>query len=296
MNATISSIVAATDFSETADLALERAARLAGQHGARLELVHASPLPIPMPVWGDMAGGTWIENSELVDAAQSRMERIRADLAGRYPGIEIALHCEASPPERLVLARGDENDADLIVIGATGEGALARRLFGSTAQSIVRHARRPLLVVRRPLAADYARLLIASDFSDDAMRAARLSRRLAPQAQVALFTALEQPRIRLDALGLDDATRRANLDRARKTVYERLQQLAVDLGSAEALIHVRDGRASHELDDVLRATDADLLAIGAHGKTRIEAGLLGSTSLHAVAEAPCDVLVVPHGA
>jgi len=291
----IAIIVAATDFSDSADRALQRATRLASRHGARLELLHAAPLPMPMPVWGDMAGGTWIENTELVEASTQRLQRLRDGLQAAFPGLSIDLHCEAAPPMRMVLDRADAIGADLVVIGATGEGALARRLFGSTAQSIVRHARRPLLVVRSDAAGDYARLLVASDFSEDALRAARFSRALAADAVLSLFTALEQPRFRVELFdGLDEPTRAANLDRARHDVYQRLRELAVALGQPDALVHVRDGRASHELDEVLAETGADLLAVGAHGKTRLEAGLLGSTSLHAVAEAPCDVLVVPH--
>ena len=293
MNAPIRTIVVATDFSAQADRAIARAARLAVEHGARLRLVHAAPLPLPMPVWGDMAGGTWIENSELVAAGEARMQRQREALRAEHP-IEIDLHCDAAPPVRLVLGQADEHDADLVVIGATGEGAVAQRLFGSTAQAIVRHARRDLLVVRGSSEHRYRRLLVASDFSDDATRAAHRARQLAPAAELAVFTALEQPRVRVAWFaGLDDATRAANLAKARDAAAARLRQLAGELGDSDAGMYVRDGVASHELPGVLAESGAELLAVGAHGKTRLEAGLLGSTSLHAVAESACDVLVVP---
>jgi nucleotide-binding universal stress UspA family protein len=293
MSQRIQSIVVATDFSEHAERAVLRAAQLAAEHGARLELVHAAPMPMPMPVWGDMAGGTWIENSELIAVGEQRLQRQRNDLLAQpqHPA-EVSVHCEAAPPQPLVLARAEAQAADLIVIGATGEGALAQRLFGSTAQSIVRHARRPVLVARLPVIGPYHRLLIASDFSDDALRIARQARALAPQARVDLFSALENPRFTIQLFyGPDEATRQANLERARAAVRERLATLAAELGVADAPLHLRDGRASHELAGVLAESGADLLSVGAHGKTRLEAGVLGSTSLHAVAEAGCDVLV-----
>jgi nucleotide-binding universal stress UspA family protein len=294
MSTTVSSIIVATDFSPQSDRAVTRAAQLAAEHGAALEIVHAAPMPMPMPVWGDMAGGTWIENSELVAAGESRLARQRDDLASQFP-ITIGVHCEAAPPVGLVNARSEALGADLVVIGATGEGAIAQRLFGSTAQSLVRQARRPLLVVRTDAAQRYRHLLASTDFSDDAAQAARRARQLAPTAEISLFSALEQPRLRGDWFNsLDEATRQANLQKARDEAMLRMQPLATALGDPHARKYVRDGRASHELMQVLAECGADLLSVGAHGKSRLEAGLLGSTSLHAVAEAPCDVLVVPH--
>lgn len=293
MNQRIQSIVVATDFSEHAERAVLRAAQLAAQHGARLELVHAAPMPMPMPVWGDMAGGTWIDNAELVALGEQRLQRQRSDLLAQpeHPA-EISVHCEAAPTQPLVLGRAEALGADLVVIGATGEGALAQRLFGSTAQSIVRHATTPVLVARLPVTGRYHRLLVATDFSDDALQAARAARQLAPEARVDLFSALEQPKASIVMFfGPDEATRAANLERAREALRQRLAALAAELGVAEAPLHLRDGRASHELAGVLADSGAELLSVGAHGKTRLEAGILGSTSLHAVAEARCDVLV-----
>src|SRR3546814_9873988 len=54
---------------------------------------------------------------------------------------------------------------------------------------------------------------------------------------------------------------------------------------------VRDGNPDQEIDAFVGEVNAELLALGAHGKTRWEAGLLGSTTQHAVSHAPCDVLV-----
>jgi nucleotide-binding universal stress UspA family protein len=289
----IQRIVVGTDFSEHAEQAVQRAARLAAAHGAIVELVHAAPMPAPMPVWGDMAGGTWIGDRELIEAAGRRLSEQCRELGDAH-GIEVGFHCNAGPVVRLLRERADALDASLIVAGATGEGAIARRLFGSTAHAIVRGTPRAVLVVRLAPTASYGHLLVASDFSDDAERAARFARALAPTARLSMFGALEQPRLRGGWFeNLDEATRLANLERARESARSRLREFAASPGDGDALVNVRDGRASHEVAAVVTDSGADLLSIGAHGKSRLEAGLLGSTSLHAVAEVGCDVLVMP---
>lgn len=297
MGTSIQRILVATDFSEHARLALNRAARLARQHGAALELIYAAPLPLPTPVWGgDLGIGAGVDAAEVVQAGTRHLEKLAASVRERF-GVEPALRCEPRAPVPLLRARCEDWKPDLLVIGATGEGAIARRLFGSTAQSIVRGSTVPVLVVRTAAEQDYGDLLAATDFSEDAQRAIQVARALAPAADLTLFSALDLPSV--DAaplLGLDPATREANLARAGKQVEASLRILASELGLPEARICVRTGRASHELPGVVESLGADLLCLGAHGKGRIESALLGSTSLHAAAEAGCDVLVVPHSA
>jgi nucleotide-binding universal stress UspA family protein len=295
MGTSIQRILVASDFSEHARLALDRAALLARQHGASMELVYAAPLPLPTPVWGgDLGIGAGVDAAEVVQAGLGHLQKLAALVRDRF-GIEPVLRCEPRAPLPLLRARCEDWKPDLLVIGATGEGAIARRLFGSTAQSIVRGATVPVLVVRGAAEREYGHLLAATDFSEDAQRAIHVARALAPAAELTLFSALDLPSV--DAaplLGLDPATREANLARAGKQVEASLRILAGELGAPEARICVRTGRASHELPGVVESTAADLLCLGAHGKGRIESALLGSTSLHAAAEAGCDVLVVPH--
>jgi len=50
-------------------------------------------------------------------------------------------------PAETILKVADEENVDLIVVGASGKHALERFLLGSVSEKIVRHARVPVLVV-----------------------------------------------------------------------------------------------------------------------------------------------------
>lgn len=296
MSTGIRSILAATDLSTQAARSVERAARLAVEHGARLELCCAAPMPMPLPVWGDMVSSAWVDDGELLASTRRQIGELAESLHASF-GIHASIHCEPGNAGSMIPARALAERFDLLVIGATGEGAISRRLFGSTAQTIVRRAALPVLVVRRPAEATYARLIVATDFSQDALRAAQFATGLAPAAELTLFSALDLSSQRIEPLlGLDAGEREARLETARSHVRAELVNLAAAMGRPRARALVRDGRASHELEEAIAETRAELLSVGSHGKSRLEAGMLGSTSLHAVSEADCDVLVMPAAA
>jgi nucleotide-binding universal stress UspA family protein len=52
-------------------------------------------------------------------------------------------------PYREILRVAEEQNADLLVIGIHGRGAIDRFLFGSTAQHLVRQAPCPVLTLRK---------------------------------------------------------------------------------------------------------------------------------------------------
>lgn len=293
MTTKIASILVATDLSAPAQLAVERAARVAEEHAARLDLCCAVPMPQPMPIWGDMISANWFDSSETQAATEQQLTALASAL-GKIFGIQVGWHCEVANAGSLVPAHALAGGYDLLVIGATGEGAISRRVFGSTAQTIVRRSQIPVLVVRKPATASYARLLAATDFSEDAQAAARFACTLAPSAALTVFAALDLPTFRVDPLLGFNATERAtHLGTARTRTGAALVDLATRLGRPGAHTEVRDGRPSHELPALIAELQTDLLCIGSHGKSFFEASILGSTSLHLMNEAGCDVLVVP---
>jgi nucleotide-binding universal stress UspA family protein len=127
-------VVCPIDFSPTAQAALEHAMPLAAEAGGVLTLIH---------VMGEVPG-PWAE------------EDLRGELRARVPDT-LRARCEV----REVVDRGPvaarllhhAAEADLVVIGVHGRGALDVMLFGSVTHETIRHARCPVLTVRQELRA-----------------------------------------------------------------------------------------------------------------------------------------------
>ncbi|NKY31631.1 universal stress protein [Nocardia speluncae] len=136
-------IVVGVDGSETSLAAAEWAAAFASKLALPLHLVHSSPAPGPMPEIAmtpdELAERFRAYRSELLTATENAVRRWA-------PGIETASIADSEPPAvgLLKAARG----AAMIVIGATGAGAVERWILGSTALRVVDRAQCPVAVWR----------------------------------------------------------------------------------------------------------------------------------------------------
>lgn len=288
-------ILAATDFSPAAERALARAMQLAKAHGARVELVHTFDAAPVLPAWGDPGGGAWVGEKLFMDGVREQLEQTRAALAAAH-AVEVRANLEVGPAHRQIALHAQSSAADLIVIGASGASGVLRRLLGSTAQNVVRSSRVPVLVVRREADAAYANVIAGIDFSEDGDAAARFALRLAPDARLHLlhvFESMYDNTLARTSLAHEEQSRlrSAELARAEEALNAIATHMRASGGDAAISQHLREGSTDSGLEAAIDELGADLLALGAHGKTRWEAGLLGSTSQHAVSHAHCDVLV-----
>jgi nucleotide-binding universal stress UspA family protein len=67
---------------------------------------------------------------------------------GKTGGEVAEVHTRLGRPDAEIVGLADELGAGLIVLGSRGLGPLRRALMGSVSDSVVRHARCPVLVVR----------------------------------------------------------------------------------------------------------------------------------------------------
>lgn len=146
-------VLIATDGS---DDAVEAAVRGMGLIGAADEVVLLSVVHTPAVVSSGMesgfAGG--MATPEVVDAAwvgaREEADRCIDRTAEALPdGLTIERRIETGEPGLAIVAAADELDADAIVIGSRGRGAIRRALLGSVSSHVVHNAPCPVLVVRQ---------------------------------------------------------------------------------------------------------------------------------------------------
>ena len=80
-------------------------------------------------------------------AAQDAVERVAEELRDRVPRVDTLVR--AGTPADQIIRAADELEADLIVIGGRGKGAMEAIVLGSVAYRVLHHAPCPVLVVTR---------------------------------------------------------------------------------------------------------------------------------------------------
>ena len=205
-------------------------------------------------------------------------------------------------PEFLVAA--DEIDADAIVCGARGRGAVARSLLGSTSTSLLHHSTRPVLVVPRVPRALDGPALIAYDGSPGAREAISRAGRLMG-GRAALVVHVWRSPIRHALSG--QALAHAPVSELREFVddYDGIFAAAAERRLEEGKARARDAGfetsgewiesaagAWRTLADTAEQRGAAVIVAGSRGRGGIASATLGSVSSGLVHNADTPTLVV----
>ncbi len=96
---------------------------------------------VPRPV------GLGVSTLEIVGAARRRLDRASAEARGSFDG-RIVCHLTAGSAWKQILQTAIDVQADVVLVGTHGRSGLKRMLLGSCAESVVRKASCPVIVVR----------------------------------------------------------------------------------------------------------------------------------------------------
>jgi nucleotide-binding universal stress UspA family protein len=284
-------VVVATDGSADARAAVAMTVAFPWPDRTEVEGVVARHFPaavateVSAPMWAGL-------QTSFVQAADAA----RRVLRHRWPAAEVVVIDR--PPVEAILTRA--RDADAIVVGTRGHGALGRLVLGSVSRGVVRRAACSTLVVRgRP--GRVRNLLVGLDESTNARRAVAFVARLRPpRGRVTLVRVLEP--VRLPSLNLMPASVRGVLER--QLAEARRHQIRTarrELAAAGAVLKrggwrvrgvIRWGRPVDEILAAGRTAHAQVLVVGARGTGGFARLLLGSVAEGVLGGSRVSVFVV----
>lgn len=294
----IQRIIAPTDFSLRAALAVRRAARLSAEHGAKLHLLHVIDtfylgllhhLAPMKPVDEERRLLRWAGSELQRRAEQLRDEYVvdsQCDVAtGRAHG-EINRYAEAQ-------------HADMIVMGAQGENFIRELFFGSTTMKTLFKGHHPILAVRTEATQTYQRVLVMTNLSpSSSCQALTMALKVAPQAAISLLHVCEIPSPEtMRAADIDEGSLQAYRAKALDDARVTMSGIAADCcdGRTDIEIVVEFGYPPTVIKEKAQAFGADLLVIGKGGNAERQEILLGSVAKHVLYDTGSDILFVDAG-
>lgn len=262
-------ILLASDLSERSRCALVRAVQLKRASASGLTLLHvAEPGLSEELAQGRRAAAMATMEAHLSDVSARKLRR-------------VVIKVGVGDPVAAIVAEAESEDADLVVLGEPGKHRVKELFAGTTAERVIRYSRRPVLMAKVRSDQPYQRIVIAFDRSEAAQRALATALALAPRAEFHLVHARQRSEGQEEAERTQVLLANAAERVARGSLYP-YARLAIEVG---------EGAPVHAITSALVALDADLLAMGTHGRGRLQAALFGSVARELLATSPRDVLV-----
>ncbi|HEY9227339.1 MAG TPA: universal stress protein, partial [Gemmatimonadaceae bacterium] len=281
-------VVVATDARAQSDGALVAGRIFAGDRAGMRVLTVVNALPMVSPEAG-LPYSADVDASRRADHKRAAIEQIHRVLPDES-GIGVEVY-DGDPASRIVDIAHEAN-ASLIVVGI-GRHRVVDRVFGDeTALRVARKADVPVLAVSGGASGAPRQVVVAVDFSETSLRAARLAIDLAaPEATIHLVHV--EPR---DAAAYEWPATGGEYHDDAGYALSRIRDLLRPPEGMSVRRVLLYGDAGTELLAFATSVHADLIATGSRGHGRVAQMLIGSVATRILRGATCSVLTVPYRA
>lgn len=276
-------ILAATDFSDRAEVAIQRCIMLARKHNVDCTFIHVVDSDSPSEY-----------SAAIVESAR---KNLRARLSASGLADPDILIVEGTAYDQIMKA-AEKFNSDLIIVGAHRKNILLDFFKGTTVDRLLRVTERPVLIAREMARSDYHSIVIGLEMDPATERAIEAASELgfldAPEI-AAVHTYRNPEKDQLIYAGIESELVREHVGRT----YNRILSYASHFIERTTLTDKPTRlilEESDPVDAVLRiATEAkaDLIIVGTRGLTGIRKALLGGVADGIIRAAHCDVLAVP---
>lgn len=287
-------ILVATDMSARSELAVKKAIALAKKYDLWLEVLHVIDPPVFEWTWGSEHLEEKEKHDELrKERSKSVSSKIAEELHRRHDKVNV--FTRVGTPHNEIIQYAKEKNVSGIVIGDTGEHhPLKNFFFGSTAKNVMEATHIPVLVARNEQGADYKKILVPIDFSEESMDTVKQTSRLFPDAEIYLLHITEIPsETRMRYYGLDETEIRNIADGQRKVAHEKMLAFMNDLKLSQPLYPVyAEGSLNAEI--VLNEGErlqADLISLSPHKIAGVTSRMVRSIAEDIMKESTQDILI-----
>ncbi|MCP9988993.1 MULTISPECIES: universal stress protein [Streptomyces] len=272
--------------------AADWAAREAVLRGVPLRVVHAwlwQPLDVPLVQ----------DRTVQAEAAEAVLEEARARVAGEHPDLDLTAEVVSRTAVAALLA--EAGDAEMLVLGSRGHGALAGFLVGSYGQQVIAAATRPVVSVRawesgtgQPAGGEVVVGQQGTPEESGAVLGFAFEAAAVRGAAVRAVRAWTLPSLYAYSPGslylADEAGGLAPFEK--EALAEALAPWRERFPEVPVVEHVEAGSAGQVLLSALG--DARLLVVGRRARRGPVGARIGSVAHAALHHATCPVAVVPH--
>lgn len=274
-------ILIPTDFSKTAQNAIDVAAEIAKKGNAEMILLHVveEVAGNSFNIEGEVdTSGNW-ENKlftmRLIEKGKNQLAAIAETL--KASGIKVKQELRLGTPFHGMRTIITDHKVDLVVMGTAGKTKLDEMIIGTNTEKVVRHAQCPVLTIhKKPSKVDFKNIVYATSMSEDEEIFSRIVRKTQQMYDATVHL------VRINTPGnfqRDVVVRRALSDFAKKLQLKNFTtNVFNDLSEEEGIIYFA------------QSINADMIAMATHGRTGFAHVLAGSIAEDVVSHSKRPVL------
>jgi nucleotide-binding universal stress UspA family protein len=277
-----SNLLVGVDGSDASLHAFTEGVRLA-RHDVRLVAVSVAPkYNGDLRLVGVQDAGKLIR--QPCDAALSRCEA-----AAKAAGVEVKTICALGQPYARLVELAEEENSDLIIIGAKGLTSLKYSSMGSVARKVIGFTPKDVLVVPSGAKVGWGHILLATDLSANCEGAENRALELALtyESDLTIVSVMELPTCLYGEVG----ELGCRIPEDRTAILQNLQDQAVSWGITARTV-IKQGESASAIIAAAKDVGAEVIVMGSHGRTGLTRLLMGSITEKVIGAGVCPVLVV----
>ncbi|SEL34614.1 universal stress protein [Haloferax larsenii] len=238
-----------------------------------------------------------VVNRGVVDALEQKGKDIVEEATKTFDtlGVDCETDVVQGNPAPTIVEYADEYDFDLIVMPTHGRQGLARSVYGSVTEKVVRLSDRPVLAARmdpdETLKFPYERILLPTDGSEASKQAAAYGLDLAAalDARADILSVVDDSSLGPDIRSMVTSS---EAERGANEAIEAVASEADERGVTDVGTHVVHGKPSAAIQEFVEENDVHAVVLGTTGKSGVDRILLGSVAEETVRTAPVPVITV----
>lgn len=289
----IKKVLLPVDFSEVTDAVVDSAKFIGEKFKPKFYLLHViSPLvyvSMPETMVVDVIDTEVIE--EIEETKRKNAENLLNSLKEKLSEFEVETVIDIGSPADVIVEKEETYNVDLTILGGHQKGLVERILLGSTSEAVVKHARKPVLVIKGHAIKKLQNVALAYDFSEvgDAMLQYAKEFLKPFGSKVYIVHVEEEIEIPiLEKLGIN------LLPQIREKKNEKLQQIKKEFekeGLTCEVVYVEEREPAEGVIEVLQKGDFDMVMVANKGLSGLKRIMMGSVSLDILRKAHIPVFV-----
>jgi nucleotide-binding universal stress UspA family protein len=293
----IKKILTPVDFSDITQAVIDTTKFIGTRFNSEVYLLHViSPLiylSAPETMVLDVIDTQTIE--EIENAKKEEAYNVLTQLKELLKPLKAYEIIDFGNPADVIVEKEEELKVDLVILGGHQKGLLEKILLGSTSEAVVKHSKKPVLVVKGKPLTQLKKVLIAYDFSqigDELLKYASefLSKFENIEADIVhIEEEIELPILKKLGINLLKQIREKKVDYLDKYI-ELFQQKGVKAQP----IFIEEREPAEGILEILNKGNYDMVMVANKGLSGLKRILIGSVSLEILRKSHISVFVFKH--